>query len=191
MGREVVCQVRHEGRTAEVKALLETEAVILRGEIKAILPFASMKCVEAADGVLHLDDTALEIGTQAEKWADKILNPPTLLDKLGIKPTTSVAALGFADRSFLNGHACDTCLKEGAEYDAVLFHAPTLNELRGIHKIKGAIGKRTMLWIVYPKGRKDITEKQVFVHGKGIGLVDVKVCKFSDTLTALKFVRPK
>ena len=48
-----------------------------------------------------------------------------------------------------------------------------------------------MLWIVYPKGRKEITEAQVFAHGKGIGLVDVKVCKFSDELTALKFVRRK
>jgi hypothetical protein len=191
MGREVVCLVRHEGQSAEVKALLETDAVILRGDIKATLPFSSFARVEARDGELFLNDTVLHLGEQAPKWADKILHPPTLLDKLGIKAGMKTVLLGFGDRSFMQHHPYETCLKEGVEFDAILFHASTLNDLRNLHKIKHAVGKKTMLWIVYPKGRKDITEMQVFVHGKGIGLVDVKVCKFSDTHTGLKFVRPK
>lgn len=191
MGREIQCRVSHRGQTAEVKALLETEAVILRGEIKATIPFAGLLRVEAVGGVLHLDDTTLDLGPQAAKWADKILHPPTLLDKLGIKPGMRTALLGFGNRSFMLDHPFDACLKEDAEYDAILFHAPSLNELSGLHKIKHAVGKKTMLWIVYPKGRQDIKESHVFAHGKAIGLVDVKVCKFSEAETGLKFVRPK
>lgn len=111
-----------------------------------------------------------------------------LLDKLGIKPTTRTAVLGFGERAFMEGREHDTCLKEGTEYDAILFHAPTLQELRDLHKIKHAVGPKTMLWIIYPKGRKDITQNHVFAHGQGIGLVDVKICKFDEERTGLKFL---
>jgi hypothetical protein len=47
------------------------------------------------------------------------------------------------------------------------------------------------LWIVYPKGKQEITELQVIEAGRQAGLVDVKVVSFSATHTALKFVRPK
>ena len=47
------------------------------------------------------------------------------------------------------------------------------------------------LWIVYPKGKQEIKEVDVLAAGRAAGLVDVKVVKFSDTHTALKFVRPK
>ncbi|HTQ11544.1 MAG TPA: hypothetical protein VMI31_15890, partial [Fimbriimonadaceae bacterium] len=97
----------------------------------------------------------------------------------------------FGDRSFLGDLPHDDCLREEGAYGAILFFARLVSDLHGLHKIKHAVGPKTMLWIVYPKGRKEITEGQVFVHGKGVGLVDVKVCKFSDELTALKFVRRK
>jgi hypothetical protein len=191
MGKEVLCQARHQGQTATVRAQLETEAVILRGDIRLFLPLASLGRVEAIDGELHLDDTVLELGPQAVKWAEKILHPPTLLDKLGVKAGMRIAVLNFSDRAFMADHGHDTCLKSETEYDIILVHTPTLNELRDLHKIKHAVAKRTMLWIVYPKGRKDITEGHVFVQGKAMGLVDVKVCKFSETHTALKFLHRK
>jgi len=52
--------------------------------------------------------------------------------------------------------------------------------------MKGAAG----LWIVYPKGQKTITENDVIGAARKTGLKDVKVCGFSATHTALKFVIP-
>jgi hypothetical protein len=46
------------------------------------------------------------------------------------------------------------------------------------------------LWVVRPKGRREITESDVMAAGKAAGLVDVKVVSFSDTHTAEKFVIP-
>jgi hypothetical protein len=43
------------------------------------------------------------------------------------------------------------------------------------------------VWIIYPKGVKTITEGQVIAAGRAAGFVDVKVCGFSATHTALKF----
>ena len=46
------------------------------------------------------------------------------------------------------------------------------------------------LWIVRPKGRTEITERETMAAGKKAGLVDVKVVSFSETRTAEKFVIP-
>ena len=46
------------------------------------------------------------------------------------------------------------------------------------------------LWIVYPKGNKELKQDDIFKAGKSAGLVDVKVVSFSSTHTALKFVIP-
>ena len=46
------------------------------------------------------------------------------------------------------------------------------------------------MWVVYPKGRTDPSEVDVLEAGKAAGLVDVKVARFSETHTALKFVIP-
>jgi len=37
------------------------------------------------------------------------------------------------------------------------------------------------LWIVYPKGKKHITENDVLAAGRKVGLKDVKVVGFSST----------
>ena len=52
--------------------------------------------------------------------------------------------------------------------------------------LEGAAG----LWIIYPKGKQEITENDVLNAGRKTGLKDVKVVGFSPTHTALKFVIP-
>jgi len=46
------------------------------------------------------------------------------------------------------------------------------------------------LWVVYPKGQKNMTELDVIGAGRKVGLKDVKVVSFSPSHTALKFVIP-
>jgi exoribonuclease II len=53
-------------------------------------------------------------------------------------------------------------------------------------KMRGA----EALWLVYPKGNKEVTESDVLSAGRKSGLSDVKVVAFSATHTALKFVIP-
>ncbi len=90
MGRELICNVRSEGRTASGKALLEANEVIFRGDFRLKIPFASLKSITARNGQLHLKWTegaaVFELGEQAEKWAHKILHPKSTSEKLGIKP---------------------------------------------------------------------------------------------------------
>jgi hypothetical protein len=60
-----------------------------------------------------------------------------------------------------------------------------------ITKLVPSLPARGALWIVYPRGRKEITEIQVLDAGRRSGLVDIKVVSYSASHTALKFVRPK
>jgi hypothetical protein len=46
------------------------------------------------------------------------------------------------------------------------------------------------IWVVWPKGREELKENDIIAAAKDAGLVDVKVAKFSETLSALKLVIP-
>ncbi len=112
-----------------------------------------------------------------------------LLQKLGLKEGMRIAVLGFADREFMLDMSYETCLKEDTGYAAVLFYASSVEKLSSLRQAKSSIVSNGMLWVVYPKGVKAITQRQVFFHGNTEGFVDCKVCRFSSTETALKFVR--
>jgi hypothetical protein len=199
MGRELPCKARSGGKTASGKALLETSEVIFRGELRLKIPFASLKSVAARDGELHLkwgDESAVfELGEQAEKWAHKILHPKSTAEKLGIKPGLVISAIAMGNSDFVNdlraqakSFSASSALKNS---DLMFLGANETAELTRAKKLAPSLASAGALWIVYPKGRQEITEQQVLSAGKAAGLVDVKVVGFSATHTALKFVRPK
>jgi hypothetical protein len=152
--------------------------------------FKDLKSVSAKAGVLRLEfdggPAELELGKAAEKWADKILHPPTRADKLGVKAGTTVRLAGDFDADFtaeLKSRGASIVTK-GA--DLVFYAAATSADLRTLPKVSG----NGALWVVYPKGVTTIREIQVIEAGRAAGLKDVKVAGFSATLTALKFVVP-
>ena len=75
--------------------------------------------------------------------------------------------------------------------DLIFFGAAKSAELARARQLIPSLNSAGALWIVYPKGRQEITELQVLDAGRAAGLVDVKVVSFSATHTALKFVRSK
>lgn len=199
MGREVLCTVRSGGRTASGKALLETTEIIVRGDFRLKVPFASLKSVVASDGELHLKwpegSAVLELGEQAEKWAHQILHPKTRAEKLGIKSGLVFSAVALDDGEFLSDLRANaksfSDAKPLANSDLIFFGAARAAGLVHAKKLGRSLSSAGALWIIYPKGRKEITELQVLSAGKAAGLVDTKVVSFSATHTALKFVRPK
>jgi hypothetical protein len=118
----------------------------------------------------------------------------SLLDKLGVKPGHRVVVLGVSDATFLKDLAervPDFARnREAVPADLILFAAESLAALAGVKSLSGAIRENGAIWIVYPKGQKHIRETDVMSAGKSAGLTDNKVCKFSETHTALRFVIP-
>src|SRR5215216_742827 len=106
MGAEAKCTLTFGKTRAEGKALLETDALMFRGgDVRLSVPYTRMSKVEAKSGELRVtvpEGTAVfAIGDAAPKWAAKILNPPTRLDKLGVKPSHVVIVLGVDDSEFV------------------------------------------------------------------------------------------
>jgi hypothetical protein len=77
-----------------------------------------------------------------------------------------------------------------AEPDLIFVAVESSEELAGVAKIAKSVKGAAGLWIVYPKGKKEMTETEVISAGRKTGLKDVKVVGFSPTHTALKFVLP-
>jgi hypothetical protein len=114
-----------------------------------------------------------------------------LIDKLGVKPGARVAVLGIEDEEFraqLRARTEDWSETARAQCDVVLLGVASMAGLTKIPKAASSIKSNGGLWIVYPKGRKDITEAQVIEAGLAAGLVDNKVVSFSPTHTGLRFV---
>lgn len=198
MGQEATCVVRIGRKKVEGKALLETSEVLLRGDVRLKLPFAGMKSVTAKDGVLKIvtdDGTfAFELGPLAEKWLEKIKNPKPVIDKLGVKPGLSIAVIGIDDPRFLKQlkeRAASVTTGRVPRGSHLVFFGPTAVPALGkLATIEKAIARDGGIWVVWPKGRKELTEDHVRAAGKKAGLTDIKVVAFSPTLSALKLVIP-
>jgi hypothetical protein len=117
-----------------------------------------------------------------------------LLDKLGVKPGQQVAVLEVNDSAFLTELAARVPdfvrEKPSKDADLIFVAAEEIKTLARMKSLAGAIQKAGAIWVVYPKGQKHIREADVMAAGKSAGLTDNKVCRFSDTHTALRFVVP-
>jgi len=199
MGDEAVCTLHHAGKTFSGKALLESSEIVFRGGTRVKIALNAITAVRAKDGELHVRTkerlTIFELGPKAAKWYEKIANPKSILDKLGVKAGQSVSVMGSFPSGFLTHlkeHGTSiTKNKIPKDSSWIFLAADEKQELDALPSLAKAIQGATALWLVYPKGQKTITEADVRVAGLKAGLVDVKVASFSATHTALKFVLPK
>ncbi|MCU1461527.1 MAG: hypothetical protein JWO37_1602 [Acidimicrobiales bacterium] len=192
MGAEAVATVRVGGEAAEAKVLLETDEVIVRQPLKLKLPFADITSIRVDGDDLVLVTNAhgpveIALGEKAAaRWADKIANPPTLADKLGLKAGVTTALVGV-DAAELGTDV--TPPKKGQPADVLLYAADSPDQLADLDALMRRVADRGALWVVFRKGGAKPTENDVIAAGRGAGLTDTKVARWSATHTALRFVR--
>jgi hypothetical protein len=199
MGLEVVCVAHYGESVSEGKALLESEDLRFRGEFRLTIPFTEVRSVAANGGNLQVafgDDLAVfELGAQAERWADRILHRPTLLEKLDVRTDAKVALLGQADVEFLTqlrsrtAYVLQHSLAPGL--DLIFLRAESVGALEEIDALEPFLRRDGAIWVITPKGKRSISETAVLNAGRSAGYVDIKVASFSATHTAHKFVIPK
>jgi hypothetical protein len=193
MGQEAQCEVRFGGKVSSGKALLETDDLIFRGDFRLSIPLNSIRSLESVDGELRVTapvGTAIfRLGPQADKWAQKIRTPRTLADKLDVKAGMRVSLIGVAN--VLERRTKDVTEGTAAkDSDLIFFGAEANKDLAKLRTLQKSLKRTGAIWVVYPKGKQEITEIAVLNAGRQAGLVDTKIARFSDTLTAHKFVIP-
>jgi hypothetical protein len=199
MGAEAKTTATIEGVQREGTLQLESDFLLFRSaEYRLKIPFATLKSATAENGELTVrlerGGASFALGAAAAKWLDKIQNPKSLLDKLGVKPEHAVGLAGLTDESFLEllrqrlNNPPAARLKQNL--DVVFVALTTPADLGRLAKARAAIQPHGMIWLVYPKGGKTIGEKDVRAATSALGLVDVKVASFSTTHTAVKVVIP-
>ncbi len=201
MGFEARCHGRYGREAGEGRLQHEGDRLLFRGAFRLDVAVKDLRAalVSADNLVLSWgrETASFTLGPEAAaKWAHKILHPPSLLDKLGIKAGQSVAIKGKFDEAFLKelGTRVEPGVAKagGKPYDVVLLLAGTPAELlRGLDTLPPLLTPAGALWVVYPKGGGAIKESQVREAGKSAGLVDNKTCSFSASLTALRWVWPR
>jgi hypothetical protein len=199
MGNEIKGAVKTGGNRHLGKILLETSEILFRGEtFRLRIPFAEIRGVSVQDSELLVKTrnglAAFEIGSAAEKWRDKILHPKSRAEKLGIKPALRIHLAGVFDAAFvreLKAARAEILDARSSGSPAVVFLSiEAKNQQAAIQQQAKQLKGDQALWVVYPKGKKEITENDVIAAGRKAALKDVKVVSFSATHTALKFVIP-
>jgi len=198
MGQEVLCTARWGGKSERGKAQLETAEIIFRGEERLRIPFSGIRIVASKGGDLHVKTAKgmviFELGDRAEKWREKIANPKSVMEKLGVKERDPITVFGNLDPEFLRKlRDQKSAIEHGriaADVKWIFVAAQARKDLAEVKKIAAKMQGSAALWVVYPKGQKNITELDVIGAGRKVGLRDVKVVSFSPTQTALKFVIP-
>jgi hypothetical protein len=198
MGHEADCQVRFGKQSSKGHARLEEKELLFRGDFRLKIPFGGVKSIDVKRGVMKIafsgGEAAFDLGPDAEKWADRIRNPRSLLDKLGVKPGMKVSLLGIDDADFRKQlEARTTDITEGRAArgsDIVFLKMTAAKEAVRLKAMRDAIKPNGAVWVVWPKGQKAFREDDARNAGPAAGLVDVKVASFSDTLSALKMVIP-
>jgi hypothetical protein len=198
MGLEATCEATFGKQRGSGKAHLEPEQLDFRGDFRLRIPVKAVKTVEARKGELRVEwpegTATFRLGPAAETWALKLRYPRALMDKLGIKPSARIAVLGRFEPEFLADLQSRTSdVSEGRarnDSDLVFVAMSTKNALPRLRVLRERIKQEGAIWVVWPKGRKEFREDDVRAAGPSMGLVDVKVVSFSDTLSALKMVIP-
>lgn len=197
MGSEVVCRVEYDGTAGEAKVLLETETVVVRAPFKLTIPFKEVREARADDGVLLLQwrdhEARLSIGPQAPTWVEKITNPKSVIEKLGVKAGQKISIVGKIDEAFVKDLAkqgADVSSRLRRDSDIIFLAAATRDTLMRLRELRDSLQPTGSIWVIRPKGTDAIKDADVIAAGKSAGLVDVKVVRFSETHTAEKLVIP-
>lgn len=201
MGLEAKCVAQVGTRKEAGLARLEEKTLSFRGQggLRVDIPLKGSTGL-VKGGLLKVKwsggTASFELGAKvADKWALKIRYPRNRMEKLGVKPGMRISVLGIDEKAFwreleaLVEDASDGKLQK--ESDIVFFFVDDVSQLKRLRELQRSIVPAGAVWVVWPKGQPHIKEDHIRAAAPSANLVDVKVCAFSDTLSALKLMIPR
>jgi hypothetical protein len=197
MGKDAQVVARFADGPDEGRLQYEAPKLLFRGAQRRVFDGEALKGVRAdgADLVLA-DGSRFALGEkQAASWAQAIASPKGRMDKIGVKPGMRTAIIGGVDDPTFHAELAKSGavpVNQLSNIDLLFYEADDAEALSRIGELVPALSDRGALWIVSKKGKAaTVKDAEVMAAARSFGLVDNKVVGFSDTLTALRFVRRK
>ncbi|MEE3627215.1 hypothetical protein UCD39_25075 [Nitrospirillum sp. BR 11752] len=194
MGLEALCHATWNGGAGEVKALLESRELILRGDLRRTIPVAAVDAlvVEGDALVMATPDGPLTLALGADaaaRWAKKLTTPPpSLARKLGVGPGTPALVIGTADDPALVEALAGAVAPTPADARLALAVARDAADLERAVAAHAALPAGTALWIIHGKGPKaTFGEAPVRAWMRAAGFKDTKISAVSETLSATRY----
>jgi len=186
MGREAQCLCQIGDEIAEVKTLLESDALLLRGAIKRRYALTDLSRLRVEGERLCFDaagePVALTLGAKpAASWLKKIATPPpSLAEKLGLSPAHRGLVIGDIDEPALLEALHGTRTELPAEAHIALTVAGSEARLQAAIAAHARLPNARHLWVIHPKGPKaslkDATVRRLMTAA---GYVDSKTSAVS------------
>lgn len=193
MGREALVHAEVGNEADEVRALLESGELILRGAIRRRYPRSAPEGAAVEGEVLCFtyagEAVRLHLGARAaEAWRKAITTPPrSLRAKLGLDKGERALLIGSFDDDALAEALDGALVEDGAAAGMMIACIEGPDDLIAAQTIHGA-HPGLALWAIYPKGR-DVTfgESKVRAALRMKGFRDTKSCAVSERLTATRY----
>jgi hypothetical protein len=194
MGREAICTCTCGDETFEVKAMLDTNELILRGGIAQRIPFAAIQSAVAVHDALslHVDGEAIELmlgQAVAERWVAAIRTPPSLAKKLGINGLTVVRTIGMIRDEDLKNAIAEASRVSATDCNLIIACVDTPESLNvALLQASTQMFTGVPIWIVYPKGPGlPLSEDTIRSLMRSAGMMDTKIASVSTKLTSRRF----
>lgn len=181
-------------------AHLDSRELTFRGRTKVTIPLAGARA--SAEGRRLIIETGstthrfdLASARDATHWAEKINSPRSRLQKLGITAESRVLIVGVDDAEFDDeldsaGLATPATTRIPARanvlFDVLLFAVREPKALATLARLAPLLAPKGGLWVLWPKGRKDLRHEEVVEAARGVGLSQTKSAAFNDELTGLR-----
>jgi hypothetical protein len=198
MGQEIKCKAMVDGREAEGRLQLEMDRLYFRSPAEKLNVATADAKIEASNGILTVTSGktqyAFVLGNAAARWADRIQNPKSLVEKLGVKAGAGVVSIGCSDEELAGelrkAGAKVSTEKSGGTHDWIFVGIEEPGDLKLLEGLTRLLKSSGGVWVIFPKGRPDLKAENLIATGKTNGLVDTKIVRVSDRLTGMKFVIP-
>lgn len=191
MGLELLCRARIEDEEVEGKLHLDSKELRFVGggySTRWVLPLGPGIKMSDKDGWLCLAiadyQEEFELAGELEKWRKKILNPPGIRQKLGLKPGMRVWVDGEPP---VDLEGCE----EVGSIEAADLGLLILGGREDLGRFLNLAGTDRPVWVIYPKGGKMIREAEVMEIAQQMGMGASKTAAVNERLTGMRFMRKK
>lgn len=194
MGREAVCRCEWPGGSGEVKALLESTEIVVRGALRRRLPLATLQEACCVGPTLRVrsgqEQILLHLGAaEAARWLSKIRTPPpTLRDKLGLAAAKALVYGNPGSVPPLRVALAGAMAETAADATVLVAIVDTATQLAGAVALYRQLPPAAPFWVVHGKGRgAPFGEAAARAAMRAAGFMDNKVCAVSDERSATRF----